>query len=70
MRFAPRLTRRTCSLVAERLALQDAMYALTKACFEGRASAPAYLKAIRDLAREHFMAKALLAKIRAAPNKH
>lgn len=53
-------------LLAEELAVQDTIYALSKLFNEGRAgiNLATYLKQVRELAREQFLAKALHAKIR------
>lgn len=53
-------------LVGEDLAIQDTIYAFSKLFHEGKAdiTLATYLKQVRELAREQFMAKALYAKIR------
>ena len=60
------IARQIMELVAEDLAIQDTIYAISKAFLDGRASFGliVYLRHVRDLARDQFMAKALLAKIR------
>lgn len=54
---------RLYSLIAEEQADEDALYALSKTLERGQIEVQAYLKAVRSLARDQFMKKALINKI-------
>jgi ESCRT-I complex subunit TSG101 len=60
------IAKQIMDLVAEDLAIQDTIYAVSKVFLDGKAkfNLAVDLRYVRDLAREQFMAKALLAKIR------
>lgn len=57
------LTLRLIDLVAEDNALSDTIYHLTRALDAERIDLDRYLKAVRQLAREQYMKRALIEKI-------
>ncbi|PJF19563.1 hypothetical protein PSACC_00619 [Paramicrosporidium saccamoebae] len=58
------ISKQIMDVVAMDLATQDLIYTISKAFNEGNITLTVYLRHVRDLAREQFLQKALLAKIR------
>lgn len=60
------IAKQIIDLTTEEMSLEDTLYSMGKAFLDGKLNVPlaTYLKSVRDVARDQFMVKALILKIR------